>query len=113
MLGQGLDKRLKKGDKGKGKASTSASDKPSGTSSAAPAVFSDIPMRPLPLPSSEGGSATASPGPRAGFAPVRSFSPAVMEREEREVAKEKFVIPTSVKRKAAADGEGSPASKKR
>lgn len=103
------DKRLKKGDKGKGK----ASDKRS--TSAAPAMFSDIPMRALPLPAGESTSRNGSPAVRAGFAPIGSFSPlpSAAPPAAPEEPKEKFILPTSiVKRKAAAEAEGSPASKR-
>ncbi|GAA5867776.1 hypothetical protein JCM1840_006689 [Sporobolomyces johnsonii] len=113
--------------KGKGKAVASRTDR---TQSPAAGVISDIPMRALPLPSTSASSRDASgtPEPRkAGFAPVRSFSPAVVTGEggggggsgggaaTSASASEgpKLAIPISVKRKANGEGEGSPASKRR
>lgn len=72
-------------------------------------VFSDIPMRALPLPTSE---RNGSPTVRAGFAPVQSFSTtngSSTAQDER--AGEKFIIPVSVKR--ARPMEGSSAARKR
>ncbi|GAA6002424.1 hypothetical protein JCM10207_001112 [Rhodosporidiobolus poonsookiae] len=119
--------------KGKGKAKPSASSSRNGQPSAGvTSVISDIPMRALPLPSSvsdarevsgtpEPGSAAGASGSgmrRAGFAPVRSFSPAVPEQGTPEPAAgaggeggSRFAI--AVKRKAGDEGEGSPASKRR
>ncbi|BGO94005.1 hypothetical protein NBRC10512_003638 [Rhodotorula toruloides] len=84
-------------------------------------VINDIPMRPLPL--SRETSGTPEPGlvPRkAGFAPVRSFSPAVGGEASGTASAEGTPGPSggsklsiAVKRKATGEGEGSPASKRR
>ncbi|GAA5845741.1 hypothetical protein JCM11251_007294 [Rhodosporidiobolus azoricus] len=128
-----LDKSLK----GKGKPivappPTSRNNRAGSASASAAgiqAVINDIPMRPLRLPpttSVSGGAreVTGTPEPsgsgaggmrRAGFAPVRSFSPAVTAAsaspEPSGEGGGKFAI--AVKRKAAGEGEGSPASKRR
>ncbi|KAL8292629.1 hypothetical protein RQP46_001241 [Phenoliferia psychrophenolica] len=106
------DKRLKKGDKGKGKPEKHAR----ATSSSAPAVFSDIPMRPLPLPDSD--SRGSSPAVRPGFAPIGSFSPlpsassASTSMAEPAEQKEKFILPTSIVKRKAAEEAGGPAGKR-
>ncbi|GAA5921429.1 hypothetical protein JCM1841_005816 [Sporobolomyces salmonicolor] len=112
--------------KGKGKGKAVASSRSDRTQSPVAGVISDIPMRALPLPStssSRDASGTPEPGGgrKAGFAPVRSFSPAVGPGEgaaaggAKGSATEapKLAIPISVKRKANGEGEGSPASKRR
>ncbi|GAA5977595.1 hypothetical protein JCM11641_006872 [Rhodosporidiobolus odoratus] len=124
-----LDKNLK----GKGKpivapppSSRNNRTSPPGTST----VINDIPMRPLPLPSSASVSASTSNGRelsgtpepgsagmrKAGFAPVnRSFSPAetMMEASgSREMGGNRFAA-IAMKRRADGEGEGSPASKRR
>ncbi|GAA5928585.1 U4/U6-U5 snRNP complex subunit SNU66 [Sporobolomyces koalae] len=105
----------KKAPNSKGKAKSNANN------GAAP-VFDDIPMRPLPLPSSSASrdlsetpepssASSTAPSARKGFAPVRSFSPAVNNTRE---GTPKFApISVAVKRKAAEAGEDSPASKRR
>lgn len=67
-------------------------------------VFSDIPMRALPLPASDD-RRSGSPAVRAGFAPISSSSsslsgPSIAMEESQS---EKFIIPVAVKRKAAGD----------
>ncbi|GAA5911034.1 hypothetical protein JCM6882_006753 [Rhodosporidiobolus microsporus] len=110
----------------------------SAIASATQSVIDDIPMKALPLPAGFGAGASAStsrdvsatPEPsggaaggmrRAGFAPVKgSFSPAPPAGsatpepsggEGGGIGGGKFAI--AVKRKAAGEGEGSPASKRR
>ncbi|GAA5981683.1 hypothetical protein JCM10908_004565 [Rhodotorula pacifica] len=121
--------KIEKNIKGKGKPvvapSTSRNGRsltPGGTSGhGAQPVFADIPMRSLPLPSgaSRETSGTPEPSRKAGFAPVRSFSPATAAAEEERrngadgagAAGPKLSI--AVKRKAVGEGEDSPASKRR
>ncbi|KAM0752196.1 SART-1 protein [Meredithblackwellia eburnea MCA 4105] len=119
LLG-GPDKHLKKGDKGKGK---DKSDKTHGLSSGTGTVFSDIPMRSLPLPSDVDSPSTSrlgSPAIRSGFAPVGGFSPlnasssaSGTDTPGEAEKKERFVIQAGGKRKAGGEPEGSPASKRR
>ncbi|ORY92906.1 SART-1 protein [Leucosporidium creatinivorum] len=102
--------------KGKGKATSSSKLSTSNTTttndSAPPsAVFNDIPMRPLPIGSPS--SATASPAPRAGFAPVRGFAPEEpSSRDQSPMQQEKIAIPMQVKRKAQGEANGAPAAKR-
>lgn len=111
--------RIEKTARGKGKPVVSPG--PSARNGASPAsVFSDIPMRSLPLPEasgSRGASGTPEPTARRGFAPVRSFSPATGGAEQGEGATPGpsggAKLSISVKRKAGDEGEGSPASKRR
>lgn len=94
--------------KGKGKAVDTKRE--NATASSSTAVFSDIPMRPLPLPAGE--SRSGSPAIRGGFAPVRSFSPAVGSGESSTMPTEKFaIVPIAVKRKRTEDGGGLPGKK--
>ena len=97
------DKRLKKGDKGKGKP-----EKHARSASSAPAVFSDIPMRPLPLPDS--GSRGGSPAVKSGFAPIGTFSPLPSASASTETTepKERFILPTSIVKRKAAEEAGGP-----
>ncbi|GAA6048281.1 hypothetical protein JCM3770_006518 [Rhodotorula araucariae] len=104
-----------------------------------PSVIGDIPMRPLPLAGSSSSTAAAraasgtpEPGagatgaPRRGFAPVRSFSPAVSRAPDGNGNGDGdgdggatpgpsggTKLSIAVKRKAGDEGEGSPASKRR
>ncbi|GJN89245.1 hypothetical protein Rhopal_002224-T1 [Rhodotorula paludigena] len=120
--------KLEKNVKGKGKpvvptpptTRNNRNATPSGSGAGVQSVISDIPMRPLPLPDSpRGASGTPEPSSssagaprRAGFAPVRSFSPAVGgEAADGGAGGPKLSI--AVKRKAGDEGEGSPASKRR
>ncbi|POY74859.1 hypothetical protein BMF94_2132 [Rhodotorula taiwanensis] len=114
--------RIEKNLKGKGKAvvaphgRSGRSATPSGPNGAQP-VFADIPMRPLPLPSGSPREASGTPEPsrKAGFAPVRSFSPATAaaEEERRNGGESGPKLSIAVKRKALGEGEDSPASKRR
>lgn len=80
-------------------------------------------MRPLPLPSGSPRETSGTPEPsrKAGFAPVRSFSPASAsaaagEDDERRNGSEAATGPKlsiAVKRKAVGEGDDSPASKRR
>ena len=90
--------------KGKGKAKAASS---TGTTSTT--VFSDIPMRTLPLPASED-RRSGSPAVRSGFAPLQSFSAASSgpSSNGNDSQSEKFIIPVAVKRKAAGDPGALP-----
>ncbi|GAA5911488.1 U4/U6-U5 snRNP complex subunit SNU66 [Sporobolomyces salmoneus] len=111
---------LSKKNTGKGKGKATA---PNGGHSGNTPVFDDIPMRPLPLPSSSRdlsatpepstSSAASTAAQRKGFAPVRSFSPATDNGGGGESAPKFAPISVAVKRKATEQGEGSPASKRR
>lgn len=81
-----------------------SSSKTPGTSTS---LFSDIPMRSLPLPANESGS---TPPVRAGFAPVRGFSSATDAGGSGSA--NLFAVPMSVKRKPVAEAHGAPGSKK-
>ncbi|GAA5916417.1 hypothetical protein JCM8208_000912 [Rhodotorula glutinis] len=113
--------RIEKAARGKGKPVVSPGPSARNGNGAGPSsVFSDIPMRSLPLPEasgSRGASGTPEPTVRRGFAPVRSFSPATGGAEQGEGGTPGpsggAKLSISVKRKAGDEGEGSPASKRR
>ncbi|GAA5943917.1 hypothetical protein JCM3775_002277 [Rhodotorula graminis] len=114
--------RIEKAARGKGKPVVSPGPSARNGNGGGPSsVFSDIPMRSLPLPEasgSRGASGTPEPTVRRGFAPVRSFSPATGGADQGEGGGTPgpsggAKLSISVKRKAGDEGEGSPASKRR
>ncbi|GAA5871043.1 hypothetical protein JCM3774_005096 [Rhodotorula dairenensis] len=125
---------IEKNIKGKGKPVVAPSTSRNGrsvtpgggsTSGRVQPVFADIPMRPLPLPSGSPRETSGTPEPsrKAGFAPVRSFSPASAaaaaggDDNERRNGSDAGTggpkLSIAVKRKAVGEGEDSPASKRR
>lgn len=97
------ERALKKASKGKGKAVVNNSKS---STSASTSVFSDIPMRPLPLPTSE--SSNNSGGIRAGFAPInKGFAPISGIKQM-----DKLTPVSVIKRKPTGEASGAPVSKK-
>ncbi|GEM07351.1 u4 tri-SnRNP-associated protein 1 [Rhodotorula toruloides] len=117
--------KIEKNLKGKGKPIVAPPPSTRNNRNATPGdsqtVINDIPMRPLPLSGETSGTPEPGLAPRkAGFAPVRSFSPAVRGEVSGTASAEGTLGPSggsklsiAVKRKATAEGEGSPASKRR